>query len=420
MNLILRTTILFVVISLVVFLLGGLISFNIMMREVNYEQQRFLIERLDRIKTMLDRRPPSDTLDRSKLLVIPLAEVEQDRLEFSDTLVLHSQLERIEPHLKLEAVATINGVSYAVTLYDVIIEEDDIKDGLVESLVKLYLILIGAVLIVAFAASYYLLRPFNQTLVEIKQFSLTDPKSRAIFPKSGIREIKRLNQFLDEMTSKVRSDYQMLKEFSENASHEIQTPIAIVQGKLEVLIESTGLKEEQVKQISSAQSALKRLSNLSTSLSVLNKIDNYEFTNSSSIDLSQKLGNLLEEFKELIDMKSIKIDIKIEERVMIEADEVLMELLLTNLINNAVRHNWENGSISISLQDGTLTIQNSGFDLDFDPKELFTRFKKSNQSSSSLGLGLAIVKKICDFYAFKVTYTQKNEQHQINVVTNPD
>lgn len=415
MSLIFRVTLLFVFVSLIVFVIGGVISFNIMMREVNSEQERFLMERLDRVTRMIERRKPKDTVRMNKVMVTILPEILEDDVLFSDTLVMHNQLERIEPHLKLEAIRTVEGKSYHIVIFDVIIEPDDIKEGLVESLVTMYLILLGAVLIIGFVASYYMLKPFNQTLDAIKKFSLTESDRNLSFPDSNVREIKRLNLFLTEMTEKVRSDYQMLKEFSENASHELQTPIAIIQGKLDVLLDSEKVTEEQVEQISSAQNTLRRLSNLSHSLSLLTKIENQEFANRSTINLSEKLEEVLGEFSELIALKSIALKAVIEKGVFVEVDSVLIELLITNLVNNAIRHNWESGEIRVNLTNESLSVINSGKDLAMNPSELFSRFKKSNQSSGTLGLGLAIVKKICDHYQFQIAYTQADEEHQLKI-----
>ena len=415
MNLIVRITILFVFVSLIVFLVGGVISFNVMMREVNYEQRRFLTERLERMENRLDSRPVEDTLRWNKLSVVRLNNSVEESTTFSDTLVMHSQLERMEPHLRLDAIRNVNGVSYQISLYDIIIEPDDIRDGLVESLVTMYLILLGAVIVIGFLASYFILRPFNLTLDVIKNFSLTKPDQKLEFPKSNVSEFKRLNHFLAEMTSKVKSDYQSLKEFSENASHEFQTPIAIVQSKLEVLMDGENLTEEQIEQITFAQHTIKRLSNLSNALALLTKIENQEFANVSDIKLSETLSNILEEFKELIELKSIELKANIDEARMIKADLVLIELLLTNLINNAIRHNWEGGKIKVSLAKDALEISNTGPKLDIPGDELFERFKKSNQSAKSMGLGLAIVKKICDFYNYSISYQNDGDLHTIHI-----
>ncbi|WP_436517030.1 sensor histidine kinase [Ekhidna sp. To15] len=416
MNLIVRITILFVLVSLVVFLLGGVISYNIMMDEVNSEQERFLSERLDRMQLRLARRPPQDTLKWTKMMVVPLDDYQEEQQSFSDTLVMHSQLERLESHLRLDAIRNINGKSYKISLYDIIIEADDIREGLTESLVTMYLILLAAVLIIGFLASYYVLRPFNDTLAAIRSFSLTQPEQKIRFPDSKVVEFRRLNNFLIDMTNKVKLDYQSLKEFSENASHEIQTPIAIVQSKLEVLMDGDNLNEEQIQQLSFIQSTIMRLSHLGNALSLITKIDNREFVDEATIDLSATLQQMLEEFKELIELKGInKVD-ELEKGVSVQADRVLIELLLTNLINNAIRHNWEGGELQISLKSDQLKISNTGPQLQIPPDELFRRFKKSNQSAKSMGLGLAIVKKICDFYGYELNYENEDELHTIQIL----
>ena len=415
MNLIARITLIFAIISFVVFLVGGFITFDVMMKEVDAEQKRFLAERLDRVELRINRRNPTDTITDGKLQIIPIDRLVKERVAFSDTVAMHSQLERMEPHLKLNAIRNVNGRSYKITIYDVIIEPDDIKDGLIESLVKVYLILLVVVLLMGFVLSTYMLRPFNRILLAIQGFSLKEPQSKMSIPSSSAKEFKKLNFFLEEMTNKVRTDYMALKEFSENASHELQTPIAIIQGKLDVLLDSNSLDKEQIGLVSSAQHTLHRLKNLSTSLSVLTKIENNEFDKVEKVDLSMEVKTIIEEFKELIELKSINLTKEIQDGVQLSVDRILCELLLTNLINNAVRHNWENGNIQVVLTDESLTVSNSGADLDIDPTDLFQRFKKSNQSSTSLGLGLAIVQKICDLYDCRLEYLQQDKHHTVKM-----
>ena len=420
MNLIVRITLLFVLVSLLVFGIGGVISYRILMREVKTEQQRFLEERLARMESLLERRKPRrDTIRWSKLIVIPLQERQAESRRFSDTLVMHSQLNRMEPHLRLDAIKNVDDRSYAISLYDVIIEEDDIREGIIESLTTMYVILLIAVLVIGLAASYYILRPFNLTLAEIRKFSLRSPNQETRFPASNVSEFKKLNAFLTEMTNKVKKDYQSLKEFSENASHEFQTPIAIIQSKMEVLLDDEDLSETQIEQLSSIQNAVRRLSNLSSSLALLTKIENNEFINLEHLELHNLLSSLLDEFRELLDLKNLSLTTSISDKVHLEADQVLIELMFTNLINNAIRHNWEGGHVKIELTPGNFTITNSGPALSGNPEELFQRFKKSNQSATSMGLGLAIVKKICDFYQYEIKYELVEENHTIHITFEP-
>ena len=415
MNLLFKISLLFAGASLIVFLVGGVISYQVMKREVDIEQRRFLLQQFNRVENMIKRRQPKDSLVINNLLVVPLQTKAQERISFSDTVVMHAQLNRLETHLKLNAIKNIEGTSYNVSIYGVIVETDDIVDAVTESLIKIYLILLGVIVMIGAGASYYVLRPFRSTLEFIRSFSLTEPKEERSFPKSSVKEFRKLNEFLKEMTTKVTTDYSVLKEFSENASHELQTPIAIVQSKLEVLMDSSNLTEEQVTQISQTQNAVRRISNLSNSLGLLAKIDNQEFSNLEEIDLSDTLIGMLDEFKELLGLKSIALNEQIDAGVKVRADRVLIELLLANLVNNAIRHNWENGSISVKLTSSFLEISNSGSDLEIDPSLLFERFKKSNQSEKSMGLGLAIVKKITDLYRYKVTYLQRDKTHTLEI-----
>ena len=415
MNLLFRISLLFVGASFLVFLVGGVISYQVMKREVDSEQQRFLLERLDRIDNMIKKRKPRDSVKHHQLLIVPLQSKRQESISFSDTVVMHAQLNRLEPHLKLTAIKNVNNKSYYVSIYGVIVETDDIADAVTESMIKIYLILLVVIILIGSVASYYILRPFRETLVVIKNFSIKEPKKELIFPKSNVKEFKKLNSFLEEMTEKVHHDYSLLKEFSENASHELQTPIAIIQSKLEVLMDGQNLTEEQISQISQTQNAVRRLSNLSNSLGLLTKIDNQEFSNPEDIDLSATIRAVMEEFIELIQLKSISLTSQIDENIHIKADRVLIELLLTNLINNAMRHNWENGELNMKLTPRELTIENTGAQLDIDPNSLFERFKKSNQSNRSMGLGLAIVKKICDLYSYDISYLQSNKMHTLRI-----
>ncbi len=415
MNLITRIILLFAAVSLLVFLAGGVISYRVMKREVDAEQRRYLHETLDRWTHIIRRIQPEDTLRRGQVLVIPLNETQEETIAFSDTLAMHSQLQRMENHLKVRAIRSIDGKSYDITLIGLIIESDDIVDAVTESLVKTYLILFAVILPIGGLFSFFLLKPFRLTLQKIKDFSLKNPDKDQSFPRSSVPEFKKLNLFLEEMTQKVTHDYSALKEFSENASHELQTPIAIALSKLEVLLDNDNLTPDQMDQIGQIQSALKRMSNLSSSLGILTKIGNQEFDSVEEVNLSQTLQGILEEFSELISLKTLTLDVQIQRNVVIKTDKSLLELMLSNLINNSIRHNLKDGFIEVKLNPEELVICNSGENLDLDPNQLFDRFKKPNQSNQSIGLGLAIVKQVCERNGFEIGYVQADKKHRILV-----
>lgn len=404
-------------ISSLVFVVGAMFSYNAMSREITLEERYFLEERLQSAIRYLERRMPTEEIRREKLIITPLDSTAQETEPiFSDTLVTHITLQRIEPHSKLDVIKKINDKAYyKITLYDLVVEEDDIKDAVQESMVKTYLLLFVVTLVLSLIASFYVFGPFQKTLDIIRNFSVKH-EFEEFFPNTSTSEFKKLNQFIMNMMRGARKDYLALKEFSENASHEIQTPLSIAQGKLELLMESNDeLTEEQMELISSALYALKRLSKLGNSLSLLTKIENQEFSDFSSVDMTKLVSRFLFDFKELVELKEIKMFSEVSPDVQVTGNLVLLELLVTNLLNNAVRHNHSGGEIYVRLMTNKLEVKNTGEALKVDANDIFNRFKKGSDNPDSLGLGLSIVKRICTEHQFDIKYTRADEQHCFTV-----
>jgi signal transduction histidine kinase len=262
--------------------------------------------------------------------------------------------------------------------------------------------------------SIWLFRPFNVTLQAIKNFRLNDTSPISL-QKTNTKEFRELNQIIAQMIQKIQSDYLSLKEFSENASHEMQTPLAVAKGKLELLLQSKNMDEEQLSLINSAYNSIDHLSKMGRSLGLLTKIENNEFTDRKDVNLSEILKNTLFDFQELFGLKGIDIKEEIAEGVTVKTDPILVKILIGNLFQNAIRHNIPGGKIIVSLSSKAFTISNSGKKLQNPSDHLFKRFKKDNQSSETIGLGLAIVKKICEINDYTISYRYDNELHTLTV-----
>ena len=208
MRLILKFTLLFLLISLGVFFLGGVITYQVVKEEIDEEQERFLKERLEYVTRMIERRQPTENFIRDKIQIYPLLNAgEETEIQYSDTIVMHSTLERLEPHIKLDVTREVKGKLYRISIYDLIVEEDDIVESVKESMIKFYLLLTVIMLMVGGVASMYLFRPFNGTLERIKSFRL-DQQQPIKLKKSSTIEFNKLNGFLEEMTGKIQKDYQ--------------------------------------------------------------------------------------------------------------------------------------------------------------------------------------------------------------------
>jgi signal transduction histidine kinase len=207
------------------------------------------------------------------------------------------------------------------------------------------------------------------------------------------------------MTEKIHSDYISIKEFTENAAHEMQTPLAVVQSKLELLLQDENLKEAQSDLIVQATEGLSRLNKLNQSLLLLAKIDNNQYATGEVISLAEIIKKYLKLFDSFIREKEITVEENYGGDWLLNLHPLLADSLVSNLLGNAVKYNYKGGKISISLTNKIFEIANTSQLPSIDPQQLFKRFYKSKfDGHSSTGLGLAIVKKICDTHHLNITY----------------
>ncbi len=291
-------------------------------------------------------------------------------------------------------------------------------EGLIKTIVKITLLVIVLLLVVLVIVNRFVLRnlwrSFHSTLEQLKQFNISS-KNKLQLNATKITEFAELNETVVVMTDKVSKDYETLKNFTENASHEIQTPLAIMKMKLELLMQSENMNAVQVDCISALNEATDRLSRLNQSLLLLTKIDNSQFIDVENVDLSDILLNNINNYEELAGAKNISIKKNIAPSVIVHANRSLMEILISNIITNTIKHNYKNGWIEINLSGNTLSVSNTGKRPSVATHELFERFKKSDAAADSLGLGLAIVKKICETCGFRIAYNYKEPMHTIVV-----
>ena len=213
------------------------------------------------------------------------------------------------------------------------------------------------------------------------------------------------------MISKLHDDYVNLKEFTGNISHEIQTPLTIIRLKCELLLQSMPLKNSQAELIRDIQKTNSRLSKLNKTLVLLTKIDNEQFTQKERISIDEVIKSHLEDFTSLTKVRNIDLKYLMTADIPLIADPMLIDVLVVNLIKNAVLHNIENGEIIIEVNGKELTISNTGEETDLSNKNILNRYTKLNSKSDSLGLGLSLVKKICDLYDFTISYRYLNKLH---------
>jgi signal transduction histidine kinase len=343
-----------------------------------------------------------------------------------------------EYRLLVTSFYNIKGQWYRITTYSFIPSFYQLLPGVVDSFKWIFLLLLVLVIISAGLISKYILAPFKRTLRVIQSFDLKQ-KTVIRLPDTQTSEFRELNVFLQKMTEKAREDYRTLKEFTENTSHELQTPTAIIRGKLDLLMESD-IRDEQAILIAETQNALERLSRIHSSLTLLTKLENHEYEANTTVCISQLTRETLNSFVELIQLKSLTLLTTIAEKIYVPLHPSLADLLLTNLIGNAIRHNVPpatfaedesemeaeegfggqgGGLIQVNLTREGLIVVNTGRQPQVPTAELFERFKKGNSGSDSIGIGLAIVRQICDLSHFTIDYQYRDGFHCLAVGFSP-
>jgi len=294
------------------------------------------------------------------------------------------------------------------------------SESATEKLFGLILIITVAVIILLVGLLYIanrlllkkIWKPFSDTLYSIKGFSLSSTTELPLRP-GPIDEFTELNEVLHNMTRRIVKDYQTLKTFTDNASHEMQTPLAVINSKLDLLIQDPALDSRQVSQLQAMYDAVGKLTKLNQSLLLLTKIENNQFAFEESIQLDTLIREKLSQLEDIIHNKVIHIETNLE-LVWVNMNGQLADILLNNLLSNAIRHNTENGFIRILLTQDSLQISNPGKEFSFESSGVFNRFIKGDQSAG-LGLGLAIVKEIADKYHFPLNYRYAESLHLFQV-----
>lgn len=300
----------------------------------------------------------------------------------------------------LTTTINLNGHPYEITIDSSIGETDETIANIAFISAGFLLLLLVGLLVLAKRTSNRIWRPFNDTLKKLQNFDLR--KNTGInFPETDTKEFYHLNTAVEKLINHSVSTYRAQKEFTENASHEMQTPLAVIKNKLDLLLQDENLTLRQYQLVEDINIALLRSSHLNKSLLLLAKIDNRQFEENEWVDLSELLLTRTESWAEDFHQKDITPDLKIEPAVRLKGNRMLLELLTDNLLLNSIRNTSRQGQIQIRLSYDEMEVANSGSEA-LNVDLLFQRFSKLSQHGN--GLGLAIVKAICDFHHWKLNY----------------
>ncbi len=314
---------------------------------------------------------------------------------------------RNEPGRSLVTSVMLHGNVYQVTISKSRSESNElIRFIFLITLTVTLLLLISLLLINRFVLQR-IWSPFYATLGMMKAFNLTTKNN--ISPQSTkIDEFNELHIAVSAMAKRVKDDYSELKTFTDNAAHEMMTPLAVIISKLDVLLQGQPLAPEQGLLINEIYLAVGRLSRLNSSLLLLAKIENNLLPELEKLQISALVIQKIDQFQELLASRNITICHNLIE-TQVTMSKYLLDILLNNLLANAIKHNHTGGTITVNLSQTELTISNTGIDAPLNPL-IFDRFYKM-PSSDGMGLGLAIVKQIALMHHFKISYSFLHQHH---------
>lgn len=291
--------------------------------------------------------------------------------------------------------------------------EEDIVEGMTIHMAFIMLLLLVAIAVTLRFIARRLWGPFDETLRRVEAFRLEEGRVPEL-PRTDVKEFDRLNRVLRELMGNSVASYRSQREFTENASHELQTPLAVFQTRLDLLLQEPGLTQRQADLIQGLYDASARLARLNRNLLLLAKIDNRQFEQAEDIPLAGFLRG------QMAFLGSAAGDIRIRQAfdgspLVVRANRALLECLVNNLVVNAARHNRPGGTISIEVADGGLTVSNTSDEPALDERQIFNRFYRPRGGGGGNGLGLSIVKAICDYHGWRVAYRYDRPTHSFTV-----
>lgn len=378
--------------------------------------KRIIIKRADSDSTMLNKYDFDESNYTISEISSALALTARNR--YIDTMIYMQDDDDEEPEPEpvrmLTTVFERDGHYYELKIINSMVEEDDLVKDLLWSVLWLYLILVVSIVIINNLVLRRLWKPFYSLLDQLKRYKLGSSKELPQID-TNTKEFKDLLQTVNALLQRSLETYDQQKQFIGNASHELQTPLAIATNKLELLLEKGDLQETQATQITQVMQIIERLVRLNKSLLLLARIENNQFFDNKTVSINEAVKQTVDLLEDFAAFRNIQFDMSKTATLQVEMDAELVHIILLNLLKNAISHNIQNGFVRIHISPGSLKISNTGSAVALDADKIFNRFYKSETDPTGTGLGLAIAKAICNLYGFDLRYTFEEQQHTFTV-----
>lgn len=332
------------------------------------------------------------------------------QITYRDEMVFITEKSETEPARVLITIFRTEDERYMeLVVYTPTIEKLDLLRAILGWIIFLYVLLLLIILSINIWVFRKNMKPLY-VLLKWLDTSQLGKKNEPLENTTKITEFRKLNAATMAFTERGEKLFEQQKTFIGNASHEMQTPLAICRNRLEMLMEDETLTEHQLNELIKTHQTLENLTRMNRSLLLLCKIENGQFVDTRSVCLNDILAHYLDDYKEVYAYRNITVTVTTDSSFCVEMNDSLVSVLVTNLLKNSFVHNIDGGFIYIKITANTFEISNTG-EKPLDRERIFERFYQGQKKEGSTGLGLALVDSICKANHLKIDYTYVENRH---------
>lgn len=332
------------------------------------------------------------------------------QITYRDEMVFITEKSETEPARVLITIFRTEDERYMeLVVYTPTIEKLDLLRAILGWIIFLYVLLLLIILSINIWVFRKNMKPLY-VLLKWLDSSQLGKKNELLENTTKITEFRKLNAATMAFAERGEKLFEQQKTFIGNASHEMQTPLAICRNRLEMLMEDETLTEHQLNELIKTHQTLENLTRMNRSLLLLCKIENGQFADTRSVCLNDILAHYLDDYKEVYAYRNITVTVTTDSSFCVEMNDSLVSVLVTNLLKNSFVHNIDGGFIYIKITANTFEISNTG-EKPLDRERIFERFYQGQKKEGSTGLGLALVDSICKANHLKIDYTYVENRH---------
>lgn len=305
------------------------------------------------------------------------------------------------------------GQFYELMVMTPTFEKNDLFEAVLAWIVVLYVALLFIVLVVTMIIFRRSLQPLYDLLHWLDAYR-PGGRPQSVPNKSDVEEFRRLNVALQQAVDRSEELFERQSQFIGNASHELQTPLAIIGNRVEWLLDSPSITEEEAGELFKIQKTLSRAVRLNKTLLLLTKIDNGQFPESVEVDIVTALEEGVESYGDVYAAREVNFTHNLPAELKVTMNESLASTLISNLVKNAYVHTPQGGDAHIEIVGRTLRVSNTGSE-PLDKEHIFERFYQAARKEGSTGLGLALVAAVCRYYNLRLEYFFADGKHNFEV-----